>query len=310
MKYSILIVNYKSIKDVLILFEDIQREFKYQDYEVIVVENNSGDIFPSNILNTKVIYSKTNLGFGKGMNLAASYATGEFLVLINPDCRLPEGLSFDKFVTENIVHDFGVLAPFITYPSGEVQPNRGGRSNLKTYILQFFRLGQLRKFFPTSLLKFNFIKDSIVGKYLDNFKLIPIVAFPDWLSGAFMVIPNNVFKDVNGFDPNIFMYCEDEDICIRISSLGKKIVFSSSYRVIHEVGGTQKTGEEQRLKFAEIKRLESNIYHLSKHSGYFSANALKFIYSLFYFFFIFKFNRSSDYYRTSIHFFCLEIKKI
>ena len=307
MKYSLLIVNYKSKQDVLMLLEDIHREFFQQEYEVIIVENFSGDVFPEDIPRAKILYSNVNLGFGKGMNLAASHAVGEYFVLVNPDCRLSKGQSFDKFVMDNKFYDFGVLSPLILYPDGRVQPNRGGRSNLNTYLFQLLRLGRLKQFFPRFLLHLEVVKKSIVGKYLDNFVSVPEVAFPDWLSGAFMVIPGTLFNEVSGFDPKIFMYCEDEDLCIRIAQKGKKIVFSSSYRVIHEVGGTQKTGEVQRLKFSEVKRLESNIYYLSKNGGYPSAVILKYIYAVAYFFFSLRFRKPLAFLRISKHFFSFKI---
>lgn len=284
MKYSILIVNYKTKDDVLILLKDIEKTFSALAYEVIIVDNNSGDIFPENIKNTNVIYNPENAGFGRGMNLAASKATGEYLVLINPDCRIPEGQDFDLFVENAKKKSFGVLSSLIKYPDGRIQPNRGGYSNTLTFIFQALRLGRIKKYIPTWFGRLPIIRSSIIGKYLHNFEpVIPLFEYCDWLSGSFMVIPAPLFTRVNGFDENIFMYTEDEDICIRIKELGEKCLFSSEFTLIHEVGGAQKTGENQRLKFSEIKRLESNIYFIRKHKSFLSSLTLRFVYFLLYF---------------------------
>jgi GT2 family glycosyltransferase len=281
MKYSILIVNYKTKEDVLILLKDIEKTFSHLAYEVIIVDNQSGDIFPQGLTNTNIIYNSSNSGFGKGMNLAASKASGEFLVLINPDCRIQEDQSFDLFVENAYKEGFGVLSCLIRYPDGRIQPNRGGSSNTLTYIIQALRLGRVKKFIPSWVGRLPFIRTSIIGKYLHNFeKKVSKFEYCDWLSGSFMVIPSDLFKRVHGFDENIFMYTEDEDLCIRIREIGEKCLFSSEFTLIHEVGGAQKTEEKQRLKFSEIKRLESNIYFIEKHKSRFSACFLR----LFYFF--------------------------
>ncbi len=285
MKYSILIVNYKTMRDVLLLLQDIWSTFYHLDYEVIIVDNKSGDIFPENLDKTRVIYNNENAGFGKAMNLAARQALGEYLVLINPDCRIPANQDFDAFVEAQRLHNCGVLSSLIRYPDDRVQPNRGGKSNLMTFIFQALRLGRLKSLVPQWFGRLPLVKQSIIGKYLHNFnENIPELEECDWLSGSFMVIKSSIFKEVNGFDENFFMYCEDEDLCLRLASRGYKSIFSSRFLVIHEVGGAQKTKENQRLKFTEIKRLESNIYFLKKHQSYLASLTLRFFYFFLYLF--------------------------
>lgn len=283
MKYSLLIVNYQTKDDVLKLLCDIEQIFLNLSYEVIIVDNHSGDQFSDDLFKTKVIYNSENAGFGKAMNVAAEHSAGDYLVLINPDCRIPLGQNFDQFVEEGVRYGFGVLAPLIRYPGGRIQPNRGGSSNLLTFVFQALRLGRLREYLPAWIGNLPLIRKSIIGKYLHNFEeMIPTMEYCDWLSGAFMVIPSRMFKEVGGFDENFFMYCEDEDICMRLKEIGGRSLFISKFTVIHEVGGAQKTGEYRRLKFTEIKRLESNIYFIQKHYSIFAAFSLRFFYFLLY----------------------------
>jgi GT2 family glycosyltransferase len=37
----------------------------------------------------------------------------------------------------------------------------------------------------------------------------------DWFSGAAVLIPSRVYRELNGFDENLFLYCEDVDLSIR-----------------------------------------------------------------------------------------------
>ena len=41
-----------------------------------------------NSLNIQIVQSDKNLGFGRAMNLAATYAKGEHLLIANPDLRM------------------------------------------------------------------------------------------------------------------------------------------------------------------------------------------------------------------------------
>lgn len=303
MKYSLLIVNYKTKDDVLLLLQDVWDTFKNQPYEVLIVDNASGDCFPESLEKTRVIYHSENAGFGKAMNLAASEARGEYLVLINPDCRLPADQDFDMFVSEGEKMGFGVLAPLIRYPNGDLQPNRGGYSTLATFIFQALRLGRLRKVIPSWVGRLPIIRTSIIGKYLNNFEpSIPEYEYCDWVSGAFMVIKADVFRKVSGFDENFFMYCEDEDLCLRIAKDGGKSLFSSNFLVVHEVGGAQKSDVDQRLKTIEIKRLESNIYFTKKHISSVSSLLIRYFYALLYISLAFRLSSISQLFSISVRF--------
>ena len=66
-----------------------------QQIDIIVVDNASTDrtveIVESFGDKVTLLRQPTNLGFAAGMNLAAAAATGDFLLLLNPDCEMDEG---------------------------------------------------------------------------------------------------------------------------------------------------------------------------------------------------------------------------
>ncbi len=90
---SIIIVNYNGkhlLKECLTSVFDIS--YPKEKYEVIVVDNNSSDdsvpYISSHFPHVMLIEAKENLGFTGGNALGYSYATGEYIVLLNSDTRV------------------------------------------------------------------------------------------------------------------------------------------------------------------------------------------------------------------------------
>jgi N-acetylglucosaminyl-diphospho-decaprenol L-rhamnosyltransferase len=56
----------------------------------------------------------------------------------------------------------------------------------------------------------------------------------DWAAGSFLLFKSSLYRDLGGFDPNYFMYCEDIDICWRAQKLKvKSLVYYPDIRAIH-----------------------------------------------------------------------------
>ncbi|MBF0202848.1 MAG: glycosyltransferase family 2 protein [Desulfamplus sp.] len=93
MSVSAIIVNYHTSKYLPELIDDL---IALKDIEQIFIVDNSSEIDGSFLSNYFVSYPHRielikpgkNLGFGAGVNLAASRASSEYLLVINPDVRL------------------------------------------------------------------------------------------------------------------------------------------------------------------------------------------------------------------------------
>ena len=73
----------------------------------------------------------------------------------------------------------------------------------------------------------------------------PLTFETNWLSGAAVVLPREVFWQAGGFDEAIFMYCEDVDLSWRLRAGGYRLQYVPAARVTHysyENGGP-KLGE-------------------------------------------------------------------
>ena len=60
----------------------------------------------------------------------------------------------------------------------------------------------------------------------------------DWVLGAAMLVPAQVFRSIGGFDEEYFLYGEDKDLCRRISERGRTVHLTPSVRALHLGGGS------------------------------------------------------------------------
>jgi GT2 family glycosyltransferase len=57
--------------------------------------------------------------------------------------------------------------------------------------------------------------------------------YPDWVSGACLLVRRADAEQVGGLDERYFMYAEDVDFCAAIRARGRRILFASEVEVIH-----------------------------------------------------------------------------
>lgn len=224
---SIVIVNYNSGSYVLDCINSLLRQTDVQ-LEVIVVDNASQDDSIS-VLQTQLsdqillIQSATNLGFGRANNLGVARASGEFLLLLNPDTVLDEVQTIRHLVdalSDN--PQFGLIAPLMHEP-------RKNKLVLPRYGYPSQRYLKLTK-------KLNDLPGEIA-----------------WVLGACMLLKRSLFNEISGFDEDYFLYGEDIDICLRIRLAGHKIGFTNTVKIMH-VSGASEIGADSYEKWLRKRR--------------------------------------------------------
>ena len=220
-------------------------------FELIVVDNgskkNEVEILEQSELKKYFTFigSDKNLGFGSGNNLGAKYAKGEYLAFINNDTYFKKPcFSFLKdFLSTH--PNVGVCAP------QQLAPNHTPRQS-------FDHHHGLRKFFfGNAFLEIIYRKPRRKATF-DH----PIEV--DFVQGCFMFFRKNIFEEIGGFDPNIFLYFEEMDICTRLQNKKYKAVYHPGidFYHIHEAS-TSVTLKNSGVKKAQI--LYSYLYVLGKN---------------------------------------------
>ena len=233
---SVIIVNY-NVKELLEqCIKSIFAASGKLSVEVIVVDNNSFDgsaefirqKFPGD-LRLKLIESPVNLGFAKANNLGAKEATGEYLLILNPDTILQEDTLDRSLEFYKAGKDIGALTCKLILPNGKL--DLACRRSFPTPSVAVYRILGLSRIFPKSKLfgKYNLT-------YLDENDTYEV----DAIVGAFMLIKKDVYDKVKGFDEDYFMYGEDLDLCFRIKKAGYRIFYFPKTSIIHYKGESTK----------------------------------------------------------------------
>ena len=91
---SIVIVNYKTPKLTYRCIDSINKNYNSNNYEIIVVDNNSGDeskeLITSSFLDVKWIDNSKNDGFGRANNIGINHSKGKYILLLNSDILVPK----------------------------------------------------------------------------------------------------------------------------------------------------------------------------------------------------------------------------
>lgn len=203
--------------------------------EVILVDNCSKDLpllrSIARNYNSKLIELKENIGFGRACNIGAKGIKTPYLLFLNPDTELTESTLIALVEAAEKYPDAVALNPAIRDKNGSEYLKRGSV------------LIPRRKWHPR-------------GWPREDCE-IPV------LSGAALFVRRADFEYVDGFDPNIFLYHEDDDLALRLAKRGK-LVFVRASEVIHQGGrSSARTSEVATLKAWHMGR--SRVYAARKH---------------------------------------------
>ncbi|MEP7185825.1 MAG: glycosyltransferase family 2 protein [Rhodanobacter sp.] len=196
--------------------------------ELILVDNASRDGVPGAVerayhhdRRVKVIYSRLNLGFGPAVNMAAKEASGEMLLILNPDCLLGADDLPRLLALMAERPKAGLIGAVVCDADGQPDPASWRRDPL------------LRR----SLL-------SVLGRSGDTVNVqqeIPReVLEVEAVSGALMLMRRWTFERMGGFDEGYFLHCEDLDMCRRVRDSGYKVLLAGDVRVHHGKGGSSR----------------------------------------------------------------------
>lgn len=241
-KVAIIIVNYKTPELTIACINSIFEHVVSCRCEIIVVDNNSGDASIEMIKNAFIdkiilIESPENLGFGRANNLGASYSNAEYYFFLNSDTVLKNDVFrwFLNFYESK--PDVGAIGAYLIDGSGEESLSGGSTYSAKKYLRVAFN-GLSHRKTPKEVIK----SDK------------PIQC--DYIIGADLFVSSALYNSVGGFNPRIFMYFEDVELCARFQAEGKNNYIIPGPEIIHFVKSSSNS------QFSRVHNTASLMYCL------------------------------------------------
>ena len=216
---SIVIASHEGMEYLPACLESVFAQ-TYSDFEAIFVDSASTDGSLDYVTAThptvRVIRSDVNLGFGKGNNLGASSAKGKYILFLNPD----------TIVTKDFLHPLvqelesnpgvGAAQSKIMRASNPGIIDSAGAYLTWTGVWVHFGRGEPNELIGSDPLE-------VLGA-----------------CGTCLLVRRDLFEELNGFDPDFFVYFDDADFSWRVWLRGFGVVMVPKSVIYHWGSGTTK----------------------------------------------------------------------
>ncbi|HET7406800.1 MAG TPA: glycosyltransferase family 2 protein [Mycobacteriales bacterium] len=207
--------------------------------EVVLADNGSTDEAPERAAaaraDVRLLRLASNAGYGAAANAGASGASGDWLVVVNPDVEWAPG-SLDLLLEAGARWPrAGAVGPAILTPEGDLYPSARAFPSLGRGIGHAL----LGWWWPTNPWTRDYRRE----------RGVPTEGPTGWLSGSCMLLRREAFEAVGGFDPAYFMYFEDLDLCRRLDAAGWERVHVPA-AVVRHTGGHATSREPLRMQVA------------------------------------------------------------
>lgn len=237
---SVVVVCFHSSAKLPTCLKALSKHGSLDHLEVIVVNNSQSDADEIKVLcenlGVNLIQNMQNVGFGRGCNLGASLVTCEYVLFLNADVRI----SFEstRLLVNLAKEDVNLVA------IGPVQISSSGKIYAKRRVLGARVAAQ------PPIRKIGAIKSVVSTSFISG--------------GAIMVL-KKAFDQIGGFPNQIFLFHEDDVLCMRLSQLGM-LAYASGIVALHDWGTS--TPPSLHLTYVRSWHLGfSKVYVLREYCG-------------------------------------------
>jgi len=210
---SIVIVSFNAADDLARCLESLFTAPPATPHEIVVVDNGSTDgsiATARRFAQVRVVALRSNLGFSRANNAGIRESTGRNILLLNCDTIVRSG-AIDTLVAElEREPAVAVAGPRLVDASGRAE-------------LSFGRM----------ITPFNEWRQKRLARTGDVEALTRQRQYPDWVSGACLLVRRADAEAVGGLDERFFMYTEDVDFCASIRARGRRVLFTPAAEVVH-----------------------------------------------------------------------------
>jgi GT2 family glycosyltransferase len=236
---SIVIVSFNCREHLLRCLESLRQEAHNLACEVIVVDNASRDgtveAVRERYPEVQLRCSPRNRGFAWGSNRGLERASGEHLLLLNPDTVVPPHALARAVCALEERPDIGMLGCKLVRPNGSL--DRACKRGFPTPLSSLYHFTSVSRLAPRSR---RFAQYS-AGHIGEN-----ETAVVEAVNGAFMLVRREAVDAVGLLDERYWLYMEDLDWCYRFAQRGWPVLYWPEVEVVHVKAGS--SGRHRRLR--------------------------------------------------------------
>ncbi len=235
-KISILIPNKDHIEDLRRCITSIQERSTYENYEIIVIENNSAEQATFDYYKTlegqekiTVVTYEGDFNYSRINNYGAGFATGEYLLLLNNDTQVITMNWLEAMLMYAQRSDVGAVGAKLYYGDRTIQ-----------HAGVVIGLGAHRTAGHTHY-KINYDNLGYMGKlcYAQNVSAV---------TGACLMVKKSLYDALGGLDEQFRIALNDVDFCLRLRKQGYLNVFTPFAELYHFESASRGSDVEDAAK--------------------------------------------------------------
>lgn len=220
-KISILIPNKDHADDLRRCIDSIKERSTYDNYEVIIIENNSTEDATFAYYKTmenqekiKVVTYEGEFNYSKINNFGAKYATGEYLLLLNNDTQVITMNWLEAMLMYAQRPDVGAVGAKLYYGDHTIQ-----HAGIVLGLGAHRTAGHIHY-------KINHDNLGYMGRlcYAQNVSAV---------TGACLMVRRSLFEELGGLDESFKIALNDVDFCLRLRERGYLNVFTPFAELYH-----------------------------------------------------------------------------
>ena len=230
MDLSAVVVTYNSREHIAACLRSLAGARGALAMEVVVVDNASADgsVAEARAAGARVVETGDNLGYARAVNRGTRESSGEFVLVLNPDCVVAPGALATLHAWMRANPRCAIAAPRILNTDGSVEFSARSFPTHLTFL--FNRYSLATRLWPGNpwsrrylLSDWDHASDRSV----------------DWVSGACMLVRRSAIEQVGGMDEAYFMFNEDVDWCHAMKQAGWSVDFVAAAEVTHHIGASK-----------------------------------------------------------------------
>lgn len=218
---SIVILDFLKSKRVCENVESILKQEADFPVEIIIVDNSINEGNAKKLMEltrhpaVKIHINSENVGYIMGNNQGAKLATGDYLLIVNPDIVWREKDTLKKLIDYMEAHDdIGILGP------RQINEDNGDVAMTVRAFPKFFLQIARRTFLRNLPLIKNWVAHDEM-RHLDY----NVTQEVDWLQSSFWVIRKSLWDSFGGLNPDYFIFMSDPDLCFKVWEKGYKVIY-------------------------------------------------------------------------------------